>query len=176
MTVDDTAIRAGMLRGTRYSPVNVVRGGQPLQNLSPPANAYVFHYSFTSGPGDWAAAKSWRAGMAFNTPLIPASSANELSQKSLPPMRSFCSVDADNLVITALKKADREEAIVLRVFEIRGDSAESPVKFLGQNRKFRKANLLEEVGPTPEGDVLRVGPYEISTVKLPITEPTKGTK
>ena len=104
--------------------------------------------------------------MAFNTPLIPVSTVNELSQKSLPPARSFCSLDADNLVITALKKADADGAIVLRVFEIRGDTATSPVRFLGQNRKFRGANLLEEVGPTPESDVLRVAPYEISTVKL----------
>lgn len=176
LTVGDSAIRAGMLRGTRFSPVNVVRGGRPFQNLSPPADAFVFHYSFTSGRGDWAAARSWRAGMALNTPLIPVSSANELSQKSLPPVRSFCSLDADNLVITALKKADGDGAIVLRVFEIRGDSAESRVRFLGQDRKFWAANLLEEVGPMQEGDVLRVGPYEISTVKLPLPEPTKGTK
>jgi alpha-mannosidase len=176
LTVGDTAIREGMLRGTRFSPVNVVRGGRPFQILSPPADTYVFRYSFTSGKGDWAAARSWRAGMAFNTPLIPVSSANELSQKSQPPERSFCSVDADNLVITALKKADRDEAIVLRVFEIRGDSAESPVRFLGQSRRFWPANLLEEVGPLPEGDVLRVGPYEISTVKLPLAELTTGTE
>ena len=89
-------------------------------------------------------------------------------------MRSFCSLDADNLVITALKKADRDGAIVLRVFEIRGDTAESPVRFLGQDRKFRAANLLEEVGPRQEEDVLRVGPYEISTVKLRIAELDKG--
>jgi alpha-mannosidase len=176
MTVADSAIRAGMLRGTRFSPVNVVRGGRPYQNLWPPAGTYVFHYSLTSGEGDWAAARSWRPGMAFNTPLIPVSSANELSQKPLPPGRSFCSLDADNLVMTALKKADRDGAIVVRVFEIRGDSAESSVRFLGQNRKFRTTNLLEEVGPTQEEDVLRVKPYEIRTVKLGIAELIKGTK
>ena len=32
LTVDDSALRAGMLRGTRFSPVNVVRGGRPFQN------------------------------------------------------------------------------------------------------------------------------------------------
>jgi alpha-mannosidase len=176
LTVGDSTIRAGMLRGTRFSPVNVVRGGRSFQNLWPPADTYVFHYSFTSGGGDWAAAKSWRAGMAFNTPLIPVSSANELSQKPLPPERSLCSLDADNLVITALKKADADGAIVLRVFEIRGDPAESPVRFLGQNREFSAVNLLEEVGPREEENVLRVGPYEISTVKLHLAELTKVAK
>ena len=108
--------------------------------------------------------------MAFNTPLIPVSSVNELSQKPLPPVRSFCSLDADNLVITALKKADKDGAIVLRAFEIRGDRAESPVQFLGQNRRFSAINLLEEAGPMQEGDMLRLGPYEISTVKLQLTQ------
>ena len=166
VTVGDSAIRAGMIRGTRFSPVNVIRGGRPFQILSPPVGEYVFHYSFSSHPGNWAAARSWRSGMALNTPLIPVTSADELSPKSLPPVRSFCSLDADNLVITALKKADKDGDIVLRVFEILGDSAESPVRFLGQNRGFLGANMLEEVGPTKEQDVLRVGPYEISTVKL----------
>jgi alpha-mannosidase len=176
VTVGDRAIRAGMVRGTRFSPVNIVRGGQPFRYPWPPADTYVFHYSLTSGKGDWAAAKSWRAGMAFNTPLIPVSSANELSPKLLPPGRSFCSLDVDNLVITALKKADRDESIMLRVFEIRGDAAESPVQFLGQDRKFWVANLLEEVGAAREEEVLRVRPHEISTVKLHIVGLTKGTK
>jgi alpha-mannosidase len=176
LTVDDSTIRAGMLRGTRFSPVDVVRGGRPFQNVSPPAGAYVFHYSFTSGRGDWAAARSWREGMALNTPLIAVSSANELSQKTLPPLRSFCSLDADNLIVTALKKADSDGAIVLRAFEIRGDTAVSPVRFLGQERKFLPANLLEEVGPVQEAHVLRVRPFEISTVKLHVPLPTTGTR
>jgi alpha-mannosidase len=114
--------------------------------------------------------------MALNTPLIPVSSANELSQKPLPPASSVCSLDADNLVITALKKAETDGAIVLRAFEIRGDSAESSVRFLGQDRKFRAANLLEEVGPMQEENVLCVGPYEISTIKLRLPESTRGTQ
>ena len=52
LTVGDSTIRAGMLRGTRFSPVNVVQGGRPYQNLEPPANTYTFHYSFTSGKGN----------------------------------------------------------------------------------------------------------------------------
>jgi alpha-mannosidase len=173
LTVEESALRAGMLRGTRFSPVNFERYGRPILKPSPPNGTYVFHYSFTSARGNWASAKSWRAGMAFSTPLIPVASANELSQKPLPPMRSFCSLDADNLVITALKKADRDDSIALRAFEIRGEIAESPVQFLEQKRKLSVVNLLEEAGPGQEGDMLRVGPYEISTVKLRLAEPTK---
>ncbi len=170
LTVDDAAIRAGMLRGTVYSPLAVVRGGRPSLSPWPQAGTYVFRYSVTSGKGDWAATRSWRAGMAFNTPLIPVSAVNELSQKPLPPERSFFSIDADNLVLTALKKADRDGTIVLRVFEIRGDTADSPVRFLGRDCSFRVANLLEEDHPTAEQNMLRVQPYQISTVKLHIPQ------
>jgi alpha-mannosidase len=166
LTVDDAAIRAGMLRGTVYSPLAVVWRGEPALSPYPQAGTYVFRYSFTSGKGDWVAAKSWRAGMAFNLPLIPVCAVNELSQKPLPPERSFFSMDADNLVLTALKKADRDGAIVLRVFEIRGDTAETQLRFLGQERSFRPANLLEQDPSTAEQNTLRVKPYEISTVKL----------
>jgi len=166
LTVDDASIRAGMLRGTIYSPLRVVREGQPALSVWPRSGMYVFHYSFTSGKGDWAAAKSWRSGMEFNMPLIPVTAVNELSQKPLPPERSFLSLDADNLVVSALKKADRDGAIVLRVFEVRGDAAESPVRFLGRERSFRAVNLLEENLPTGQLNVLHVQPYEIGTIKF----------
>ena len=52
--VDDASIRAGMLRGTLYSPLRVVREGQPALSVWPQPGKYVFRYSFTSGTGDWA--------------------------------------------------------------------------------------------------------------------------
>ena len=166
LTVDDASLRAGMLRGTLYSPLRVVREGQPALSVWPQPGKYVFHYSFTSGKGDWARAKSWRTGMNFNMPLIPVTAVNELSQKPLPPERSFFSVDADNLVLSALKKADRDGTVVLRVFEIRGEVAESPVRFLGRERSYRVVNLLEESLPKGQQSVLHVQPYEISTIEF----------
>ena len=173
LTVDDASIRAGMLRGTLYSPLRVVRQGQPALSVWPQPGKYVFHYSFTSGRGDWAAAKSWRAGMGFNAPLIPVAAVNELSKKPLPPARSFFSIDADNLVLSALKKADRDGEVVVRVFEIRGDAAESPIRFLGRERSFRAVNLLEENLPQGLQNVLHVQPYEIGTIKFSVVSQSK---
>jgi alpha-mannosidase len=164
-SVDGQQIRGDMLRGTRYNPLNTVRGGKTVLVQQPPAGVYVFRYSITSNRGDWAAGKSWRAGMAFNTPLIPVVAEDELSHKTLPPEQSFCSVEGDGLVVSALKKADREDAIVLRLFDIRGVAAQTPVRWLGQERSFRVANMLEEASGGDEKS-LRVKPYEIVTVKI----------
>jgi len=166
--VGDTAIRADMIRGTIFSPVTTFENGHAIPDARPLADRYVFRYSFTSGKGDWSAAKSWRAGMAFRTPLIPVSSMNALSEKPLPPEKSFLSLGADNLVVTALKKADADPAIVLRAFEIQGNTAESPIRFLGQEHAFRQANLLEEDSPAGEQKTLRMRPYDIDTLKLSV--------
>jgi alpha-mannosidase len=165
ITLDEGLIRVGMLRSA-YSPVGIVRDGKPFLRQFPPAGRYVFRYWLTSGKGDWAAAKSYRTGTEFSSPLIPVSAVDELSTKSLPPTWSFCSLAADNVVVTALKKAELDDAVVLRVVEMNGARAETPVKFGGRTWVFREVNLLEEDLDQPEGNILRSGPYAIRTIKL----------
>ncbi len=165
-TVSETGVRGGMLRGTRYNPLAIVQDGKTVLVQQPHPGRLVYRYSMNSGKGDWSTALSWRSGMAFTTPLIPVSTVDELSTKSLPPERSFCSLDADNLVVSALKKGDRDGSIVLRVFEIRGASAETPVRFLGQSQGFRTTNMLEEESTATDEQALRVQPYEIRTIRL----------
>jgi alpha-mannosidase len=167
ITLTDGVIRAGMLRGT-YSAVDVTRLDKTYLVQMPPVGTYVFHHSLSSGQGNWAAAKSYRAGMALNNPMLPVSAADELSQKSLPTNQSFCSFESDNLVVSALKKAESGPGIVLRVYEIEGSPAESKVDFLGQTRRLHEGNLLEEELSSGGQQTLKAGPYEIKTFKLAI--------
>jgi hypothetical protein len=167
ITLGEGVLRVGMLRGT-FSTTGFTREGKPVLIPLPPAGQYVFRYSLSSGAGDWKVAKSYRAGMAFSNPLVPVTSVDELSVKSLPPTRSFCSLGADNLVVTALKKAERDGVIVLRAVEMDGVPAETSVEFLGRKGRFRMLNLLEEDVSPAEKDTLRVKPYEISTVRVSV--------
>jgi len=57
---------------------------------------------------------------------------------------------------------------LLRLFEINGSGTETPVEFLGQRRNFQEVNLLEEGIGRSEGQVLKVNPYQIKTIKLRI--------
>ena len=111
------------------------------------------------------AQQSWRAGLDFSTPLIPVTSAGGSADRPLPPQKSFLSLGADNLVLSALKKSETGENIIVRAFEIEGTPAQSPVTFLGKENSFRQTNLLEE-NPQAEQKILRVRPYEIETIKL----------
>lgn len=165
MILGDNVIRAGMLRGT-YQAAPVTRDGKPFIMQVPPAGKYVFHYSLSSGKGDWKATKSYRSGMALNTPLLFFSPADDLSAKPLPPTQAFLSLDAGNLVVSALKKAEEDSAVILRVFETEGSAADTSFNFLGGKRSFREVNLLENDMRSGDQATLAVRPFEIRTLKL----------
>lgn len=165
VTLAPGVVRGGMLRGS-YSAVGITRHAKPFLRQLPPAGTYVFRYSLSSSKGDWRAAKSYRAGMALNTMLISVSPADDLSPKALPPSQSFCSLEGGNLVVSALKKAESGEALVLRVHDTAGAHAETALGLLGQKRRFREVNLLEETAGAADQDVLKVAPFEIKTIKL----------
>jgi len=167
--IGDSVLRAEMVRGTRFTSVKVVRGSEVTSLFYPPNGTYVFHYSLTAGPGDWKATKAYQAGMAFNNPLLPIEVVDEISPKSLPPTHSFVELKTGNLVVSTVKKAENGPDVLLRMYEIEGSQAESPVAFLGQARRFREVNLLEEETVTQESQTLRASPYEIKTIKLPIS-------
>lgn len=162
----ENLICAEMVRGTRFVSVKVVRGDETGSLQYPPAGTYVFRYSLSSASGDWKAAKAYRAGLGWNNPLLPVSVADDITGKSLPPTRSFCSLKQGNLVLSTLKKSDRDPSILLRVYEIEGAPAQTPVELLGRTPAFEEVNLLEENLNQAPQQVLRVRPYAIKTIKF----------
>jgi alpha-mannosidase len=164
--LSEGVIRAEMLRGTRFTSVKVVRGDEVTSLHYPPPGVYVFRYSVSSAKGDWKAAKAYRTGINWNNPLLPVTVVDAISTKTLPPTHSFCSVSQDNLVISALKKADLGPSVLLRAYEIEGAPVETPVEFLGQKATFSEVNLLEEEVNSKPQEVLRCPPFGIKTIKL----------
>jgi hypothetical protein len=162
----ESLICAEMVRGTRFVSVKVGRGDELTSLNYPPAGTYVFRYSLSSAPGDWKASKAYRAGIGWNNPLLPISVADDISRKSLPPTQSFCSVGQENVVISALKKADRDASIVLRAYEMEGAPVQTSVEFLGKEPVFREVNLLEEDLEEQPRQVLHAGPYSIRTIRF----------
>lgn len=165
-TVDNAMIRGDMVRGTRFNTAKYVQDGKEVLSQLPPANTYIYRYSITSGKGNWAAARAWRTGMDFNSPLIAVASEDELSSKPYPPEQSFLTMTGDTLALTALKEADHGTGIIARFYEAAGTSTETSVQFLGRPRSLRVTNLLEELEPGPGMQSLQVRPYEIDTVEI----------
>lgn len=166
--LDEGLIRAQMLRGTKFTSVKVVRVNDVTSLHYPPPGKYAFRYTLSSGPGDWKSAKAYRLGLNLNNPLLALSVVDTVSPKKLPPTYSFCSFDAENLVLSAFKKADSDSALLLRFYEIEGVPANATVTFLGHRTRITEVNLLEEpVAKKPEQRLV-VPQFSIKTVKLDI--------
>lgn len=164
--LEDEAVVAEMVRGTRFTSVKVVRGEDVGSMQYPPPGSYTFRYALASAPGDWKAAKAYRAGLGFNSRLLPVYVADAVSTKSLPPTASFCTLKQDNVVVSALKKADVGPSLVLRAYEIEGSPLETSLEFLGRPATVSEVNLLEEDVQQSPRQSLRGVPYAIKTVKL----------
>jgi alpha-mannosidase len=172
VTLAPGVVRGGMLRGS-YSAIGITRHDKPFLRQLPPAGRYVFRYSLSSGKGDWLAAKSFRAGMALNNALLPVSPADDLSQKALPPSQSFLTLDGGDLIVSALKKQENGDGVIVRVYDTAGKRAETAIHLLGQKRRFREVSLLEENAGAADQEVLKVAPFEIRTVNLPVSRPAQ---
>jgi alpha-mannosidase len=164
--LDGATIRAEMVRGTRFTSVKVVRDGQASGQHYPPAGAYTFRYSLSSAPGDWRATRAWQSGMAWNNPLLPVSVVDTISHKTLPPVRSFFAAADGALVLSSIKKADRDNSVVIRLYEIAGSAVRTPLGWLGREASFTETDLLEESLDARPASVLAVPPYAIRTLKL----------
>jgi alpha-mannosidase len=66
------------------------------------------------------------------------------------------------------KKAEGGPGVLLRAYEMEGAPGESPIEFLGQTRRFREVNLLEEEASAQEQQLFHARPYEIKTIRLRI--------
>ena len=172
--VSGASVRGDMLRGTRFNPLRVVRDGKQILVQQPPAGVYTFRYSFSSGRGSWMENQSWRKGMALNSPFIPVISENELAHKSLPAENSFLSVGSEDAVVSAIKKADQGNGIVVRVFNMRGKASDTQLRFLGRDQSFQLTNMLEQDSKKEEQKTLRLQPYDIETLRLRIAPGRAG--
>lgn len=94
-------------------------------------------------------------------------SEDKLSPKTLPAEQSSFSVDGDSLVVTALKKADWGDGIVMRFSE------ETRAAFRDRHtlsRQGAKPATRQSAGRTERiaFKTLRVEPYKIETVELAV--------
>ncbi len=90
-------------------------------------------------------------------------------QGSLPAQYSFLKVEPDNVVVTALKKAEDDNALIVRYFDWAGAKAEVKLAFPGI-KKAADSDLMERQIGILAGSagtvIVPTSPYEIKTVKL----------
>jgi alpha-mannosidase len=141
-----------------------------------------FHYALYPHAGTWKDALTVRHGYEYNYPLTAVVTTAHAG--SLPAEHSFASVTPENVVLTAVKKAEDAKGLgvnglILRVYEWAGKSSTVEFHVPAGATGATVTNLMEtpEGGPlTVTGDVVKapIKPFEILTIR--VDYPTGGVK
>ncbi len=141
----------------------------------PNADRGHHHFSFALYPhaGDWKQAMTVRHGFDFNYKLHAMQV--EAHTGSLPAQHSFVGVTPDDLVLTAMKKAEDSHALVFHFYEWAGKGGSAQLRVPPGATGAVETNLMEkpEGDPLPlEGDHVTVHfrPYEIVAVRVDYPE------
>jgi len=140
------------------------KGGQLLEDLT-------FDYAIVLHEGDWSHGRIYRAAAALNVPPAVFQVAASHSA-SLPPMASLFSVEPENLILSAFKKAHDRDTFIVRVFNPTPETIEGRVRFPAAPRRAWLTNLNEEREKelTVEGATrdlsLEVAPGKIVTAEV----------
>ena len=129
------------------------------------------HFTFALYPhaGDWKQALTVRHGYEYNYKLKAVQVAAHTG--SLPLEHSFVSVKPENVVLTAMKKAEDSNALVLHMYEWAGKQSEVEITLPAGATAATETNLMEQ----PQGSPLTVTgghvtipikPYEILAVRV----------
>ena len=137
----------------------------------PQADQGAQHFAYALYPhaGDWKQALTVQHGYDFNYPMT----ATQVSPHAgpLPAMYSYVSVSSPTVILTAMKKAEDDDALVLRMYESAGKSEQIKVELPEGATTAKLTNLMEK----EDGAQLQVSgrmatvemhPYEIQTIEV----------
>jgi alpha-mannosidase len=174
---DGTGFRLSLLKGAHFPRANPGAENVSHHMWSPiPRFQYTdqgenfFQLALLPHAGDWRQAKIWRAGYEFNTPLQAVRA--DAHPGKLPASTSFLTLAGDNVVIGAIKKAEDDDDLVLRLVETAGKNSNAVLKFSDHWKLAAAAETdLLELDPKPlavGGNelALTLTPFEIKTVKV----------
>lgn len=153
---------------------NVLRLTMLRSPVSPDPNADRGHQHFTFAlyphPGDWKQALTIRHGYDFNYKLMGMQV--DAHTGALPLEHSFVSLNNDHVVLTAFKKAEDADALILRFYEWAGENSSVRIRVPPGATAATLTNLMEK----PEGSALPLlngdevtlpaHPYSIDTVRF----------
>lgn len=164
-------VRAGEIFYTLLRSVSVLSADGTSGPLIPTPGAmelgqHSYSYSAYFYKGNWRDIMLHREAYEYGQPLL----AMQLDCEAIDKIGQFIKLDPDNLIISALKRAEGEDAIVVRFFETKGETCRAILSVPSQIQSVKLINLLEEdedVLDINDGVIeMNVMPFEIVSLKL----------
>ena len=157
-----------------------IRGGQDLerrtdQGLTQAPGIHKFHYALYPHTGTWENGCLQQAEQV-NYPLVPVQTHRTFGK--LPSESTFLKVGSPKLVISALKKAGRKDAVILRLYNPSTQCVETEVQWLQDLAGVKAVNLNEETLPAADRIKFKgrkfkisIGAKKIATYKVKFQDP-----
>ena len=138
-TVALTLLRCvGRLSGGGDTPTAIPTPGAQCLGL------HRFEYSILPHGGTWEEAQVWRQAHQFNVPLIYTQTGAH--DGDLPAEGSFVELSAPELIVTAVKKAEDRNSLLVRFFNIANANVHRARIKVGRAASAGTVNLNEEPG------------------------------
>jgi alpha-mannosidase len=153
----DNVLRLSLLRSPTWPDPEADRGH------------HHFSYELYPHAGTWKEARTERAGYEYNYRLQAMQV--ESHTGSLPAEHSYLSVAPENVVLTAVKKAEDDNGLIFHVFEWAGKQSEVTFTVPPGATAATETNLMEMTVGTPlplSGDkvTIPIQPYEILSLRV----------
>lgn len=126
----------------------------------------VSNFSIIPHSNTWQEDKTYRFGWELNNPLISYSVNDTVSEKTLPKTFSFLKPLSDSTIVTAIKKEENGDGIILRLFDAEGKQGKIKLEFFQPIANAYESNLIEEKGSKINIDGNEIQANEIKTIKL----------
>jgi len=129
---------------------------------------HEFTYSLYPHAGGWKDALTVRRGYELNYKLIALPFGKH--QGTLPAEYSFLQAKSDNVIVTAVKKAEDNDALIVRFYEWAGKQGDVAIQLPRGATSASETDLMERpLGnlPVSNGEVkVPTKPYEIKTIEV----------
>jgi alpha-mannosidase len=154
----DNVLRLTLLRSPVYPDPNADRGH------------HHFGYALYPHAGDWKSALTVRHGYEYNYKLYAIQV--EPHTGKLPLEHSFIALNDKNVVLTAVKKAEDANGLILRFYEWAGTEGNVDIHLPPGAKSATLTNLMEKPEGTPipvtgaSEITIPVHPYTIMSVRI----------
>ena len=123
---------------------------------------HSYHFSFTSHQVGSMERENF--GTSSNEDFVAVYHPAQYADASLPETQSFVSVDNPQVKITAVKKCEDDQSLIVRMYNCSGQPQRVNLKWLRQPKEVIHTNLIEEeLSPVSS---IELGKYAIETYKI----------
>jgi len=128
---------------------------------------HYFSFSLNSHQPGWE--NGYRFGLEANEKLQVMMDFKMYADADLPEEKSFFSIDQNNVILSVIKKAEDNNDIIIRAYEVEGIQSKSIINSAFRFKGIEKTNLIEQA--LPNSHILKptskitFNPFSIETYK-----------